>query len=352
MISLDPSPEQVAVLEAVRRLLVAEFPLARLRGEHDTDPDRARLQTIAELGALGLACPEAVGGSGLGVVDETLVAVEFGRHLVTPQALGAAVGARLALIAGEVGLARAIVEGAQRVCLAVPTRPGPCEIDDTAPVLLLNWQEGARALRWGEDWLALSTVAGLAPALRTGTDGSVMLHQTTLSPAQRDPHAAGATAAPLLQALHLQVSAYLLGIAEAACEMAVAYARLRHQFGQPIGAFQAVKHRCADMALRAQVLRAQVVWAALAAQQGAPDAGFQIDACRLLAARAAFDNAASNVQVHGGMGFSAECDAHLLVLRTHLCDSIGGLPGAVEGRLLTHGVQDPPPKGELACVSP
>jgi len=351
MINLDPSPEQRAVLEVIRRLLAAEFPLARLRGEHGADPDRERLVRVAELGGLGLACPEAIGGSGLGLIDEVLVAIEFGRHLVTPQALGAAVGGRVALAGGEGGLARAIVSGSQRVCLATMVRQEARE-DDGVPVLLLNWQEGARVLLWGEDWISLCAAPEASPARVAATDGSVPLHRAFLGVSRDDQRVEGAAATPLLQALHLQVSAYLLGIAEAALDMAVAYAGLRHQFGQPIGAFQAVKHRCADMALRAQLLRAQVVWAALAAQQGATDAGFQVDACRLLAARAAFDNAASNIQVHGGMGFSAECDAHLLVLRTHLYDSLCGVPAALEHRCLIHDLQRPPLTGELPCVLP
>jgi alkylation response protein AidB-like acyl-CoA dehydrogenase len=138
-------------------------------------------------------------------------------------------------------------------------------------------------------------------------------------------------------ALHRQaqllVAAQLLGMAEASRDMAVDYAQVRMQFGQPIGAFQAVKHRCANMAIGAEALRAQLVLAAIAERDGWPDAAFQVDACRLLAARCALANAGANIQMHGGIGFTAECDAHLFLLRAHLLEHLGGPVRTLRERL-------------------
>src|SRR5262249_29947122 len=114
-----------------------------------------------------------------------------------------------------------------------------------------------------------------------------------------------------------------LGAAEAALALAVDYAKLRQQFGQPIGAFQAIKHRCADMKLRTKLLGALVLMAALSEREGRSDAAAQIAAARLLAARYALDNAAAGIQIHGAMGFTAECDAHLFLLRAHLIENVG-----------------------------
>lgn len=125
----------------------------------------------------------------------------------------------------------------------------------------------------------------------------------------------------------------LLGMAEAARDLAVDHARTREQFGRPIGSFQAIKHRCADMALATHALRAQLQLATLAAHGRWPDAAFQNDACRVLAARCALDNAAACIQVHGGIGFTAECDAHLFLLRAHVYEHLGGPRAAAQARL-------------------
>jgi alkylation response protein AidB-like acyl-CoA dehydrogenase len=121
----------------------------------------------------------------------------------------------------------------------------------------------------------------------------------------------------------------LVGIAEATRDMATAYAKTREQFGKPIGVNQAIKHRCADMAVAADAAVNQLLFAALSVQEERPDADFQVAAARVVADQAALTNARHNVQVHGGMGFTAECDAHLYVKRAHLLGrTFGGLRGA------------------------
>ncbi|MGJ3627928.1 acyl-CoA dehydrogenase family protein [Sphingomonas sp. MMS24-JH45] len=133
--------------------------------------------------------------------------------------------------------------------------------------------------------------------------------------------------------ISLLLSAYLTGVAQASTAMAVAYAGTREQFGQPIGAFQAVKHICADMATRAAAAEAQTFFAAATFGRGADD-GAEVAAARLLAADAALANAKANIQVHGGMGFTAECDAHLLLKRAHLVARLGSDPAKDRIRLI------------------
>ena len=103
-------------------------------------------------------------------------------------------------------------------------------------------------------------------------------------------------------------------------EMSVQYVKTRHQFGKPIGSFQAVKHRCADMAVRAEVARSATIYAVISVRDGTPDQDFQLDVAKLLCANAYIQNAADNVQNHGGMGFTWECDAHLFVKRARSFD--------------------------------
>lgn len=331
-IDLNLSADQRGILDAVGKLLADRFPVARLRGPDATTLDVTLLPELAAMGVFGLGCPEAVGGAGFGIVEDCLAFVELGRHLVTPHALAATLGARAALALGQSRLAADMLAGECRVCLASALTPwGPQEPGD-APAHLLD-ADGARiAVVWTDAGMGLLHVDALHPEPMHGTDRSVPLQRGVL---RRDALLGwvGAAQVALPRQAQLLVAAQLLGMAEACRDMAVAYAQVRVQFGQPIGAFQAVKHRCANMAIGAEALRAQLVLAAIAERDGWPDAAFQVDACRLLAARYALANAAANIQVHGGMGFTAECDAHLYLLRAHLLEHLGGPVRDLRARL-------------------
>jgi alkylation response protein AidB-like acyl-CoA dehydrogenase len=111
-------------------------------------------------------------------------------------------------------------------------------------------------------------------------------------------------------------SALQLGVAGGACELATAYAKERQQFGKVIGQFQAIKHLCADMVSRLEVCRAAVYMAGVCIDD--PEVGDPVRAAsvaRLLANNASSDNGRDCVQVHGGMGYTWEVDAHLFVKR-------------------------------------
>ena len=109
-----------------------------------------------------------------------------------------------------------------------------------------------------------------------------------------------------------------------------AYAGMRQQFGKPIGAFQAIKHHAADMAIGAEMVSAQLDMAAIALADGRPDALFQIAALRRLAPVAALANARACIQIHGGIGFSAEADAHHFIKHAHLLSRLGAAPSMLD----------------------
>ena len=140
-----------------------------------------------------------------------------------------------------------------------------------------------------------------SPALATAPDGPALLRRGALLSA-----------------------ALLAGIAKATTDQSVCYGIDREQFGQPVGGFQAVKHRCADMATRAEVATCQVLYAALAERDGRPDAEFHVHAARVVAARAAVENSQINVQNHGGIGFTWEHTAHRYVTRSRVYASVLG----------------------------
>jgi alkylation response protein AidB-like acyl-CoA dehydrogenase len=133
-----------------------------------------------------------------------------------------------------------------------------------------------------------------------------------------------AETAPLAARAQVLLAAALVGLAEHACDLAVEYAKVREQFGKPIGSFQAIKHRCADMAVRQRLAWYQTSLACLKLENGAPDAALHVASAKLLAAEAAHENGRACVQIHGGIGFQAECDAHWFLKRARVYDQAGG----------------------------
>lgn len=337
-IDLNPTPEQREIVEALRNALAKEFPAARLRDPHAHTTrfttDTHRLPVLAELGAFGILAPERVGGLGLDLVEAMLVCVEFGRHLVTPTAMATMLAARLAAALGQDTLAGAIATGERRV--AVANALTDCDIHHLhgVPAHLVDGGDAPLALLWNDSGIVLLHGEALQAESIPATDRSVVLQRCVLGE-QAVAGRLSAEKSSLAQEAHLLLCAQLLGMAETARDLAVDYAKTREQFGRPIGSFQAIKHRCADMAIAARALRAQLGMAMLALHGGWPDAGLQVDACRLLATRTALANAAACIQIHGGMGFTAECDAHLYLLRAHLYEHLGGPRGALLQRLST-----------------
>jgi alkylation response protein AidB-like acyl-CoA dehydrogenase len=248
----------------VRELLTRRFGREQLRAALDTPGlDRELWRELGEAGFFALRLPEAEGGVGLGLPEAVLAFEEAGRALLP----GPLVATHLA--AGEVPGAAT----GERVVAAV---------DGT----LVEWLDEADVVR--------GDVTG-AVAMRSA-DPLTPLHRVPrVAPA--DPVAALLTAAEQV------------GSAARTCELGVQHARTREQFGQPIGAFQAVKHLCAEMLVRVEVARVAVYAAAVTADP------LDVAAAGLLADEAAEQGARDCLQVHGGMGFTWESDVHLHLKR-------------------------------------
>lgn len=300
---LNHTEDQRQILSAAAAMLAANYPVARLRDGGGDD-----LSALAEFGAFALSLPEAEGGAGFSVVEEALVHTLFGRHLLSARAVATSVAAAVARAAGQGDLAAAIAALDRPVCAALPM---------DGHILLLDRAGAGTALVFGGRALALVAVAGAERV--EGLGHSVAVERM----AGNAPVLARTGDARVLALADLLVSAQLLGVAEGARDLAVAYAGLRQQFGKPIGAFQAIKHHCANMAIAAEMLSAQLDMAAIALADGWPDAGFQIAALRRLAPRTAFANARTCIQIHGGIGFSAEADAHHYIKQAHLLSLLG-----------------------------
>ncbi|WP_409330849.1 acyl-CoA dehydrogenase family protein [Trujillonella humicola] len=325
---LLPSPDQLELVAAARQFFAEQVPPAVIRLRRD-DPavlDPATWLAGAELGLLGISLPEDVGGSGLGLDDEVLVFREIGRGLVPGPFLPTALGARLAVLAGSLDLAHRMVEGSAAVALG-ELRDGSVGPTALAGRLDVFDPSGAAfVLVIGEQGAGLVDVAALGeltplPSIDPGTRlASAVVDSAPVLcwlPADEEPLR--------LRALVL-VSAVLVGIAEAVRDQSSEHAKTRVQFGRPIGVNQAIKHRCADMAVAAEAALSQTAFGAVALDSGRADREFQVLAAKIVAARAAIDGAAANIQIHGGMGFTYEHDAHLYLKRAHVLDLLFGRP--------------------------
>jgi alkylation response protein AidB-like acyl-CoA dehydrogenase len=281
-------------------------------------------RSAAELGWFGLGLAEEHGGTGFDLVDEALLFVELGRRVTPGPFLATTLAARVAALGEASEASAALLGGAASAGIAVARRDGSYVVHDAvgAAYVVAFDAEAARlfsvdALGERASWPGLDELVPRETAFLSGDPIAVV-------PVDQDPIEARGS---------VLVSALLTGIAAAARDLSVGYAKTREQFGSPIGSFQAVKHRCADMAVGAALADAQLTFAALSVTGSMPDAPFQVAAAREVASRAALDNVRETIQIYGGIGVTWECDAHLYLKRVHaLRDLVGG--AAVQRRHL------------------
>jgi alkylation response protein AidB-like acyl-CoA dehydrogenase len=296
--NLSPDADQTALLSATADWCQRHMPLEEARSR---SPDLWR--GMAEMGWFAMTLPAERDGLGLSHADEALAFAELGRFIAPVSALSTAVGARWAeapapLALGAPAAASWRILDPTSASEALLIGPGPTAAIGTLP-----------ANRCEQECLDLSTRQAHVPLLQ---------HVRPLSPAA-------------YRHLQLLAAAYAVGCADAARDMAAAYARVREQFERPIGWFQSIKHLCADMAVRAAAARSQLYYAACALDAEDSDAAFHIAAAKRLADQAALENARVNVQVHGGVGMTDEAYPHFCLKRAHL---LGLLAAATREELL------------------
>lgn len=333
MIDLLPSVEQQQIVDSV-----VEFFAHVGSGEGSRRIAADTWKEIAGLGWFGLALAEEDGGAGCSLVEELLVAREFGRCVASPALVAAMLSAHVAAYAGNDTLLQGILSGELRVGLA-NALPGPNRsepkvhlLDADGASLVLYWNETGMGLRDRSAFTSITVVDSLDEAVHL---------ERAVAPDSAPSAWVSAQRFPLPQRADLLTCAQLVGVAEAAKDDAVAYAKVREQFGQPIGAFQALKHECAEMAVQCEAAYAQTFFAGLTQNSALSDAAFQCSAATLLATEAALHNARANIQIHGGMGFTSECEAHRYLKRAHLLSQLGGVAG--RNRLLLQAAHDFPP---------
>jgi alkylation response protein AidB-like acyl-CoA dehydrogenase len=317
---LLPTDEQDEIISTVRSQLERNFDLHALADSDGAASviDRELWAKCADLGWFGLGLNESLGGVGYTLVEEALLFAEVGAHATPGPFLPTVLAARLAALAGASELTAGILSGEQIVALAEPHGPGEASAGATVSGTFRVTDHGGAdlVLVVVEDSAALLAASDLPAEPMASIDLLVPIAIGTISGAPALAHLDDASALRLRATV--LVAAELAGIATATAEQSTQYAKDREQFGTPIGAFQAVKHRCADMSVRAEAANSLVRYAALAVLDGQPDAAFHAHAARAIASAAALDNAQVNVQNHGGIGFTWEHTAHRYVTRAQV----------------------------------
>jgi alkylation response protein AidB-like acyl-CoA dehydrogenase len=263
---------------------------------------------LDEVGVFGLRASEHNGGLGLGLADAAVVFEELGRFLVP----GPVVATEMARAHGLPGAGRPVGPGAGSPPVGWWRRDDPdglvADVEDLHGLIVVD--DERRRLTWvdGEELRALPSTPVARPL-----DPLVPLRRFGVLPEGRPVDLAYDQ---WLVELRVLTAALCVGIASATLDLAVAHAGQRHQFGRPIGSFQAVKHLCVDLLVRSEMARAAVHVAAVTADQpGVGDVHRAAAAAALVATDAAVANARGCLQVHGGLGFTWEMPVHLYLTR-------------------------------------
>jgi acyl-CoA dehydrogenase len=300
--------EEHALLRAeARRWLDERFPIARVRALADgpDGEDPADWKELADLGWLGLVVPEKHGGAGLGAVHLSVLMEEAGRRLV-PSPLLASTLAALALIhdGSEAQRSRwlpALASGESRLVLATGPSVWGAERADALVAPSHGGVEVIEARAGGVRVEPESVLDRTRRSARVSRDGA--------------PLRADAPSAPLTAWACVALAAEMAGGADALLAMTAAYAATREQFGKPIGSFQAVKHPLVNVLIGVESLRSLVYAAASALDAASPDAETLARMAKAKACDVYVFAASRAVQLHGGYGFTIDCDAHLYFKR-------------------------------------
>jgi alkylation response protein AidB-like acyl-CoA dehydrogenase len=343
------TPDQTLLKSSARAFLDEHCKPATVRLLWD-DPrgeSEALWKEMAQLGWLGLALPEEHGGSGLGMVETALLLEELGRAAYPgpywPTMLVADAIAEAGTDAQRKRWLGAIAGGDARAAVALLDTDldwSPESTATRAEKTTDGWQLSGvkRYVAWSHvagvllvpartpDGVSLFLVepsaAGLTASPVQSMDPGTRLAHLTLErvPVRGDdmlgaPGSATPQLGRLLRRAGVGAAAEMLGAARRCLDMAVGYAKVREQFGQPIGSFQAIRHKCAEMLLETENSHSAVYYAAWALDAGAEDAETAASIAKAYVGDATRKVCGEAIQVHGGIGFTWEYDLHMYFKR-------------------------------------
>jgi alkylation response protein AidB-like acyl-CoA dehydrogenase len=361
------SDEQEAFRETLRRFLAERSPLAETRrhleGAAGYDPGLWRA-LAGELGLPGIAVAEAHGGQGFGALELGIVMEELGRVLAAVPCLATAGLAVPALQhaggpADHAAWLPALAAGEATATLAWVEPGAGWALDDVA--MKARRDGGDHVLEGRKRFVLHGHAADLLLVVARDESGGLSLFAAeagaaglearpveTLDPTRRqadlaldgvrarrvgEPGAAGPGLARALDEAAAFLSLESVGGAQACLDMAVAYAKERVQFGRPIGSFQAVKHKCAEMLLELECARPAAYWAAWAAAESPAELPLAASLAKACCTETFLACAAENIQIHGGIGVTWEADPHLYYVRAKTGEELLGDPAFHRARV-------------------
>jgi alkylation response protein AidB-like acyl-CoA dehydrogenase len=344
------SEDQLALQQGAADLLDAMATTTRVRQVADGAEhlDRALWAAMADQGWTAIDVPVDEGGLGLGTVELSVLAEQLGRHVAPVPFVGtvsAAAALRRGLSEGAVSAGDAL--GDRTVVDWLEALAGGAAV---GAVAWATGQGGLSVAATGGDWrlsgrtdpVVYAPAADLVVAPAAGPDGAGAALCAWAPAASERPAAEpamdrtrslarlsvegrpalrlgdGRAVEALWDRVVTALCAEMLGGAARVLETTVEYAKDRVQFGRPIGSFQAVKHRCADMLVDVEGMRSAAYYAAWAVGAGDPDAAAAASAAKVWCSEASRRVMGSGLQVHGGIGFTWEHDLHLFVKRAQL----------------------------------
>ena len=322
------SEDQRALQEAARDLLdgYADPPKVRAHLASGDPHDPKLWAAMVEQGWMGIALPEAQGGLGLGWVEAAVLLEEVGRHTAPAPFLQSL----LALDTMAAGSGTGTLEWIERLvagdaigCVAWTKDPDALTARDGTLEGRTDPTIGAPAADVAVVWTPGAVFAvdltTRRPAREPAMDGTRSVGWLSFDGTPATELGGPELADRLLNRGAVGYSAEMLGGAARVLEMTADYAKDRVQFGQPIGSFQAVKHRCADMVVDVEGMRSTAWYAAWSLDAGTDDeAAIAASAAKVWCSDAAKRVMASGLQVHGGIGFTWEHDLHLYLKRAQL----------------------------------
>jgi alkylation response protein AidB-like acyl-CoA dehydrogenase len=353
------SEEQEELRKAVRRFLDDKSPETEVRRLMETtdgyDP-AVWTQMAEQLGLQGLIIPEQYGGSGYGYVELIVVLEEMGRALLcAPYFSSVALAANLLLASGDEAAKADYLPGiaAGTTIAAVGLAEASGRWDEAGVTLAASGSGDTWTLS-GEKLYVLDghaadlvlvaarTAAGVSVfAVERDAPGFTATSLTTMDQTRKQAKltfvdtparlvgvdGAGWDAiAKMLDLAAVALAAEQVGGAQKVLDMAVEYAKVRVQFGRPIGSFQAIKHKCADMLLEVESAKSAAYYAGWAAAEDNDELPVVASLAKSYCSEAYFHSAAENIQIHGGIGFTWEHPAHLYFKRAKSSELLFGDP--------------------------
>jgi alkylation response protein AidB-like acyl-CoA dehydrogenase len=306
--------DQKEIQRTARELLADRSRFERVREHAESGrSDDALWRELCELGWPGIAISETHGGQGLGLIELAILCEELGATVAAVPFLPSVLASTLIEHAGSLeqcerllpGLASGESSGALGVA-ADGTAELVIGAADAATIVLVEDETTARVLAPGD--ATVTSIASIDPT-RSAARVSVA--------ADAGEELEGDVAAALDRAL-VAVSSELVGVCQRALTMTVDYVKERRQFGVPVGSYQAVSHRCAQMLLETEMARSTTGYAAWCADAEPASLAEAAALAKAAASAAGREVTASAIQAHGGIGFTWEADVHWLYKRAQI----------------------------------